>query len=109
MLYIVPEIAWAGISLAIFTGLLIPIIVETLPNETHTEQLKKSMQAMICLGIGEIVGSLAIGQVIDKVGNKVTSWITIVLIVLQTFLTVLYIYNGVYNWLIFAVTFIYGL
>lgn len=28
MLMIMPEIAWAGISLAIYTGLLVPMITE---------------------------------------------------------------------------------
>jgi hypothetical protein len=41
----------------------------------------KSMFSMVSLGIGEIIGSLLIGQVIDKVGNRVTSLITVTLIV----------------------------
>jgi predicted MFS family arabinose efflux permease len=38
------------------------------------------MYVMASLGIGEIVGSLLIGQVIDHLGHKVTSVITLMLI-----------------------------
>jgi hypothetical protein len=31
MLYIVPEIAWTGISLAIYTGMLVPMISASVP------------------------------------------------------------------------------
>lgn len=51
------------------------------------------MYAMVCLGVGEIFGSLSIGYVIDKAGNKITSLITVGLIALQTLLTVWFIYS----------------
>ena len=35
MLKIVPYIIWSGISLSIYTGLLIPIIVSTIPNDSE--------------------------------------------------------------------------
>lgn len=91
MRYVIPEIAWAGISLAIYTGLLVPMISNTLEGEDSNQKLMKSMYAMVCLGVGEIVGSLAIGQVIDKLGNRVTSYITIGLIITQTILTLIFI------------------
>jgi len=68
MRWVLPEIVWAGISLAIYTGLLVPMISNTLEGRDNTEKLMKSMYAMVCLGVGEIVGSLAIGQVIDRYG-----------------------------------------
>jgi hypothetical protein len=33
MMWALPEIAWTGISLAVYTGLLVPMIVDTIPNE----------------------------------------------------------------------------
>jgi hypothetical protein len=90
MLYVVPEIAWAGISLAIYTGLLTPMITEAVENTakrdgyeaSSNEQLMKSMYAMVCLGVGEIFASLTIGYIIDKLGNKLTTLITLTLIAL---------------------------
>jgi hypothetical protein len=61
MLLILPEIAWAGISLAIYTGLLVPMISDSIPYTDNNEQLMKSMFSMVSLGIGEIIGSLLIG------------------------------------------------
>ncbi|TNV83138.1 hypothetical protein FGO68_gene17752 [Halteria grandinella] len=112
-----PEIAWAGISLAIYTGLLTPMITEAVESEAKREgkesssndQLMLSMYAMVCLGIGEIVGSLTIGRIIDKMGNKVCSLITLALIAIQTLLTVWFIYSWTFGPLVFAMTFVWGL
>jgi predicted MFS family arabinose efflux permease len=42
----------------------------------------KSMLAMVSLGIGEIVGAIFIGQVIDKIGNRFTSISILTLLVI---------------------------
>ncbi len=89
MRWVLPEIVWAGISLAIYTGLLVTIISKTV--EGTGEELMRSMYAMICLGIGEIVGSFVVGQVIDRKGNKVTTYLTVALILLQTILMLWFI------------------
>jgi predicted MFS family arabinose efflux permease len=105
-----PEIAWAGISLAIYTGLLVPMVASTVTDtDDHNAKLMKSMYAMVSLGVGEIVGSLAIGQVIDRFGNKLTSWLTAVMIAMQTILTLCLIKQGTYGPLVFVVTFVWGL
>lgn len=115
MLYIVPEIVWAGITLAVYAGLLVPMISNTIPppSEGSTDdyenmKLMKSMYAMMSIGVGEIVGSLAIGRMIDKAGNKLTSILTLVLIVLQTVLILLFLHDGVYGPLVFIMTFVCG-
>jgi len=82
MMYLAPEILWAGMSLAIFTGLLVLSISETIKGNDPNEKLMFSMLTMISLGFGEIIGSLSIGQVIDKAGNNMTSKITIGLIII---------------------------
>ena len=35
MVKLLPYIVWTGISLSIYTGLLIPMIVETIPNDSE--------------------------------------------------------------------------
>ena len=47
-------------SLAIYTGLLVFSISETVQGDNQ-EKLMKSMLAVISLGFGEIIGSLGIG------------------------------------------------
>lgn len=67
------------------------------------------MLAMIFLGIGEIVGGLFNGQVIDKLGNRASTYVNLVLIVIQTLVTVTFIHVGVFSELAFVMTFIWGL
>jgi hypothetical protein len=37
MRYLLPEMAWTGISLAVYTGLLIPMISDTLLDEPNSQ------------------------------------------------------------------------
>ena len=106
MRWVLPEIVWAGMSLAIYTGLLVTIISKTV--EGTGEELMRSMYAMICLGIGEIVGSFVVGQVIDRKGSKVTSYLTVGLILLQTVLMLWFIGQNTYGVLVFVLTFVFG-
>jgi len=69
----------------------------------------KSMLAVVSLGFGEIVGSLSIGQVIDRAGNMTTSAITLILIIVQTFLTLSFVRSGTYGSLVFIMMFVWGL
>jgi MFS family permease len=73
MLYLLPAIAWTGISISVYAGLLTPIISQTLHGMGENEKLMKSFMAMISLGVGEIVGGLLTGHIIDKIGNRLAS------------------------------------
>jgi hypothetical protein len=66
MLMLLPQISWTGISLAVYSGLLVPMITYTMVFEDIEAKLIKGMYAMIMLGVGEILGSLLIGQIIDR-------------------------------------------
>jgi predicted MFS family arabinose efflux permease len=63
---------------------------------------------MVTLGLGEIVGGLFIGQIVDKLGNKVASYVNILLIALCTLITVMFLYQNKFNMLVFAMTFMWG-
>jgi predicted MFS family arabinose efflux permease len=108
MLFLAPEILWSGMSLAIFTGLLVLTISESVKGNDN-DKMMKSMLAMVSLGFGEIVGSLSIGQVIDRAGNKTTSVITLMLIIVQTVLTLSFVRSGTYGFLVFVMMFVWGL
>jgi MFS family permease len=93
MLYVLPQIIWSGISLSIYTGLLVPIIMQTIPaDEAENTKLMKSIFAMTFLGVGEVFGSLLVGQIIDKLGSRVTVTGTISLIVIQSVVALKYIF-----------------
>lgn len=55
-----------------------------------------AMFSMVYLGFGEIVGSLAIGQVIDRIGSKAVIVISLVLITLQTLLVLIFLAHGIF-------------
>ena len=61
MRLLLPQMFWTGISLAVYTGMLVPMITDTLTGTDDNEQLMKSMFAMVSLGIGEMLGGLVIG------------------------------------------------
>jgi MFS family permease len=69
----------------------------------------KSMYSMVSLGFGEILGSLVIGYIIDKYGNKPTSYICMSLVALQTVIVMLYMKMDTYGVLAFVMTFVWGL
>jgi predicted MFS family arabinose efflux permease len=64
---------------------------------------------LIPLGIGEIIGSMSIGRVIDTYGSKRASSLILCSIALQTIFTLWFISSGVYGILAFLMTFSWGL
>jgi hypothetical protein len=111
----IPEIAWTGISIAIYTGLLVPIISESIifdGTETADEKSKKefelSMLAMVSLGVGEIVGSISMGLVVDHFGAKRSSFLNMFFIGSAAMLVVIYIYIDTFSWMAFLMTFLWG-
>ena len=70
MRWLLPQIFWTGISIAYWSGLVTIIIVRTIPDEDSSQQLIQSLLALSVLGAGEMVGSLAMAQIVDKISNK---------------------------------------
>ena len=67
---LLPQIFWTGISIAYWSGLAAIIIVRTIPNEDSSDQLIASLFALSVLGAGEMVGSLAMSFIVDRISNK---------------------------------------
>lgn len=65
--------------------------------------------AMATLGIGEILGALVVGHIVDKIGAKKSSLINVVLIFIQTIVVIIYIIIDSYSWLAFIMTLIWGI
>lgn len=77
MLPLIPQLCWTGVSIAVYTGILLPIITDTLPED---EKFELSMLAMVSLGVGEIVGAIGMGIIVDKIGSKKSCWINVILV-----------------------------
>ena len=69
------------------SGLLVPMIVKTIPNEDKNSKLMKSMISMATIGFGEIVGGPFIGQIIDRYGNRLASFLTILILIFELIIT----------------------
>ena len=79
MLYLMPLITWSAVSIAIFGGIFIPLMVRTMQNsaDTHPDlvddtnkQNETALIAMTLLGAGEILGGTFVGIVRDKKGYR---------------------------------------
>lgn len=108
MRLLLPQLCWTGISISVYSGMLVPIIVDTLQHESESEQFELSMLAMVSLGFGEIFGSLIIGQVIDRIGSKRTSLINAVLILVADIVVLCFMLRRKYGPIAFVMTFLWG-
>ena len=81
MLYLMPIIVWSAISIAVFGGIFVPLMTRTMKNsgdnypdlvDNKDKQNEAALIAMTLLGIGEIFGGGIIGQIRDRVSNKVS-------------------------------------
>ena len=88
MLVLLPQIVWTGISIAYWSGLVVIIVGRTIPDEDEDVQLTAGLYALSVLGVGEMVGSLLMGQIVDKLTNKlgcITNMINVILVWLISF------------------------
>ena len=70
MLHLAPQLLWSGITLAIMNGLLVFMISDSVESDDPNSQMMKGVLTLIPLGLGEIIGSIIIGKVIDTYGNR---------------------------------------
>jgi MFS family permease len=73
---------WSGITLAIMNGLLVYMISDSVDSADPNSQMMKGILTLISLGFGEILGSLFIGKIIDKYGNRLTSFLILAAIII---------------------------
>ena len=70
MIRLLPEIFWTGISIAYWSGLVATIVARTVPEKPENEQIAASLYALSVLGVGEMLGSIFMGLVVDKISSK---------------------------------------
>ncbi len=63
---------------------------------------------MCGLGVGEIVGGIGMGVIVDKIGAKKSALINSALIGIQTLIVCLYIKIDEYSFLAYVMTFMWG-
>ena len=64
---------------------------------------------MVAFGIGEVVGSIIVGIIIDKIGSKKTSIVNILIILILINVTAVSVNSEKYDWMTFLMCFLWGL
>eukprot|EP00347_Sterkiella_histriomuscorum_P000222 403376714 len=108
MRLMLPLCFWTGISIAYYSGLLVCMLTDTMPDQPANIQYEKSMYAMVIFGVGEMIGCFFIGYVVDKKGSKFASVVDVVIIVIQTIVTLLFLWQNQFNYLALLMTFMWG-
>ena len=108
MRYYLGQCFWTGISIAYWSGLIGPTVVRSLPNASVNAQLSASLYAISMLGVGEMVGGLLMGQVVDKLGSRIGVIINVLTIIFACSVTFWEIASNKYSWVTFLYTFAWG-
>lgn len=108
MRMLLPQIFWTGISIAYWSGLAAIIIVRTIPNDDSSDQLIASLLALSVLGLGEMVGSLAMSMIVDKISNKAGVYTNVINMIFVWLFSFLMIRENTQGILIYTFTFSWG-
>jgi MFS family permease len=109
MRFLLPQLMWTGISIAVYTGLLVPIIFGSISDTVDPNiEFSDSMFAMISFGVGEIIGGISMGLIIDRIGTKTACFINIANVINCVSIVILYIMIDEYTWLAYLMTFAWG-
>lgn len=101
---------WIGVSIAIYSGLLVSIIQSSLQDVTDfNKKNEKSMLALVAFGFGEIFGGLIIGQVVDRRNSRVAALWNSCFVAVTTIFTIIFLIYQEYNWFTFVMAFMWGL
>lgn len=107
MLKVVAFIVSSGLILAFYSGMLVKLISNTVDDVS--EKLTKALLWMIVFGIGEVLGAILIGKLIEKTNNKSSVfWVTI-LVMITCVTTAFQHSRQTYDFVWFGVTFLWGL
>ena len=90
MMKINGHIAVGSIILGLYSGFLVKMISNTIPNED--EKLYKSLYCMIVFGVGEILAAFAVGKLIDYTNNRVGAVCSLISVILG-FLSLIYTHS----------------
>lgn len=103
-----PQFFWTGISIAFYSGILVQIMSDTIEGDEE-EKYKQAMLAMVCFGLGEVLGCFFIGFIVDKFGSKLAALLNTILVVLTFISTIIFICLNEFTLLAYLMTFLWGL
>jgi hypothetical protein len=83
------EVLWTGVSISVYTGILVPIVSKSITCDVVDDTcdqpsvnyiFEKSVMTMCGLGLGEILGGIGMGIIVDKIGAKKSCFVNMALI-----------------------------
>jgi MFS family permease len=107
-MYLIPQFAWTGISIAYYSGILVVMMQEAIGGTDIQYQFKMSMLALVLFGVGEIVGCFFIGMVVDKFGSKIATVVNLLNITAMIGVTIAFIIQFEFNYLAWIMCFLWG-
>ena len=83
MLPFLPQQIWGGCSICYWSTMLIPIMTLQQGDDGRTdkEHLQYGLYGMVAFGVGECVGGLFHGLLIDKIGSRRTIWANLIILI----------------------------
>jgi predicted MFS family arabinose efflux permease len=63
------------------------------PEYTDEHKQSKALQGMVMFGVGEVVGGVIPGFIIDKIGSKFTSLLNVLIIIIMYVVTIICVQN----------------
>ena len=84
------------------------IIVRTIPDKDSSDQLIASLLALSVLGLGEMVGSLFMSQIVDRISNKAGVYTNVINMIFVWLFSFLMIRENEQGILIYTFTFSWG-
>jgi MFS family permease len=113
MLLLLPELAFTGISISYYSGILVEMMSLTLYETSgntmsDADQFFYSMLAMTVFGVGEVFGCFFIGVIIDKHGSKKATVVILCIITLMSLMTFSYIIVWEFGVLAYLMCFLWG-
>ena len=111
MLLMDAQLLYSGTSIAFWSGMLTPIMILQLKDRndlTAAEKESKALYGMVCFGFGEVIGGIAMGQVIDRCGSKMGSIKNVIIALAMCATTYASLYQLEYNYMSFIMCFVWG-
>ena len=109
MRQIMPIIVWSGLSFAYWFGFTDTIVGQRLSDKkSETVQYKTTLLALSILGVGEIVGAIGMGRIIDKSSPKIWGIVNVTNLVPVWALAFLAIQFPNSDFLLYLFTFAWG-
>jgi MFS family permease len=93
MMFLNLQLIQTGVSNAFWISSLVEIEMDGLKGNEYTYKKKQSLAewGMVVFGLGEVIGSIIVGPLIDAIGPRRSSFFNLLIVIMMTSFTALQI------------------